>query len=438
MLSVFCDQSFMPSDAIPFPAPAPFASPTPKPGEIWSLRRTLHSPSPNTESEPYSDPAQRFLRGEFPDHYAMIVKVLAPEIDPEEAWQTVSVMVLSAQTEYLSDVDILIPATVSGMSQDLVAETWHVLPMLGCNLQQPTGARFPRAIYDQLMTIGDRPLTLFSPNTQAFHQQEIAWSDVLSIPFAAYQTYLRSLQWANVLLTQTLQAEQSIQSLTLTPINPNRAVQLSRWFQGVFEPAWVAIETLTSTETLHLAIATRQSEETNAAEVTELLRLLESEQSEIQRRRLLKQLGELAKGNSEAIAALTRLLRSTQDDETLWAAVESLWQIDPGNPLAGVRRVRLIDLGLQVAARTVALAVAMIPRPDQRIGVMLRVYPTGDEPFVPEELKLILSDSSQRSYEVSARRNDLYIQLKFNGHRGEAFSVQVSLGEAFIVENFVM
>ena len=98
----------------------------------------------------------------------------------------------------------------------------------------------------------------------------------------------------------------------------------------------------------------------------------------------------------------------------------------------------MVDLGLQVAGQTVALAVAMIQRSDQQIGVMLRIYPTGDEPYVPEHLKLILFDDSRQAYEVIARRNDLYIQIKFNGHPGEPFSTQVSLGEASVVEDFML
>lgn len=34
------------------------------------------------------------------------------------------------------------------------------------------------------------------------------------------------------------------------------------------------------------------------------------------------------------LLALINLLQTTQNDETLWTAVESRWQIDPGNPAA--------------------------------------------------------------------------------------------------------
>jgi hypothetical protein len=439
MLSISDYHPFMSSDASQFPPSRPLscAPSLPKPGQIWSLCKTLRSPLSQDGIDPaslYSIPAQQFLQGEFPAHYIMVIRELESEIEPEEAWQTVSVMVLSEQTEYLSDVDVLIPASLSGLDKDLLAETWHVLPMLGCNLQQPLGARLSRAVYDGLMTLGDRdqglaiappniealglgiapPLTHQQPDIKAFHRQEIAWSDVLIIPFAAYQTYVRSLQWADVVLAKTLQVEQELQALKVTPLRAiaaSRMVRLSHWLRQEFEPGWLAIESLAQVRISHLgAVPSRQ--------VIENADPLED--------------------NPNEISALVDVLRSSQDDETLWAAVERMWQVDPdnsANSAAGVRRVRFITL---TGGRTVALVVSVIQRVDQRIGVMLRVYPTGEERYVPEDLKLFLFDDVRQGYEVLARQNDLYIQLKFNGHRGEFFRVQVVLEATSIVEDFMM
>jgi hypothetical protein len=374
-------------------------------------------------------------------------------------------MVLSPETINLSDIDIVLPASLSGLDHDVLAETWHILPMLGCNLQTRHGDRLPRAIYDCLMTIGDAhqdsslprptaaviqslrltiapPLNHQQPQIQAFHQREIAWSDVLRLPFQAYQTHIRALQWADSALTKTLQVEQILQQLTVTPLTRvipiPRCIALGQWLQNRFEPEWLAIEQLIATGTLHLVTAARAAEADDAQEIAELIPQLSPDHPETQRRRAAKQLGPIGQGNPTVIQALIALLRSTDDDETLWAAVESLWQIDPGNPAAGVRRVRLLDLGLQVSGRTVALAIAILQRQDQRLGIMLRVYPTENEPYVPEDLKLILIDEANQTYEVSARRNDLYIQLKFNGTPGERFGVQVKLGEAQMTEEFLL
>jgi Protein of unknown function (DUF1822) len=447
-----------------FPSANPAASPTPQPGEIWQLARTIRRPQDNPL--PYSLPAQRFLRGELPDRYVMIIRERSPETDPAETWQSFTVMVLSPETNHLSDIDVLIPTSLSGLEQDVLAETWHILPMLGCNLQARCGNRIPRDVYDCLITIGDAhqdgsppqstapeiqslgltiapPLTHQQPQIQAFHQREIAWSDVLRLPFQAYQTHIRALQWADSALTKTLQVEQILQQLTVTPLTrvvpTPRRIALGQWLQNRFEPEWLAIEQLIATGTLHLVTAARAAEADDAhPEIAELIPQLSPDHPETQRRRAAKQLGPIGQGNPTVIQALIALLRSTDDDETLWAAVESLWQIDPGNPAAGVRRVRLLDLGLQVSGRTVALAIAILQRQDQRLGIMLRVYPTENEPYVPEDLKLILIDEANQTYEVSARRNDLYIQLKFNGTPGERFGVQVKLGEAQMTEEFLL
>ncbi|MBD2123518.1 DUF1822 family protein [Trichocoleus sp. FACHB-262] len=461
------------------------ALPTPKPGEVWELRREVQSPlkfSAQEQQSLYSIPAQRFLQGAPPTRYVMIVTTPEPPLDGEEAWPIVSVMVLSEETTFLSDVDLLIPSTMTGVGKDLLAETWHVLSMLVCNLQQRFGNRFSRAIYDGLITVGEGyhglvdqplsqqeiqalglsiapPLTHQQPPIKAFHQQEEDWSDVLRVPLAAYHTYLKSLGWADVVLTKTLQAEQELELFDSTPISEitfgNKRVSLKGWLQNFFDAGWVAIAELSSAGILHLApVACRQATDwegartipeagaedadENGEAIAEPIRQLSPDHNETQRRRAAKQLGELAQGSPDAIQALVDLLRSTQDDETLWVAVESLWQIDPGNPAAGVRRVKLIDLGLQVAGQPVALAVAAIQKSDQRIGVLLRVYPTGDEPYLPAALKLILLDEARQRYEVSARRTDLYIQLKFNGHSGEPFSVQVALAGTSVTEDFVI
>jgi hypothetical protein len=132
----------------------PSTSPTPQPGEIWELTRTIRSPRNPDQS--YSLPAQRFLRGEQPDRYVMIIRERSPETNAEDVWPTFTVMVLSPETINLSDIDIVLPASLSGLDHDVLAETWHILPMLGCNLQSRHGDRLPRAIYDCLMTIAVR------------------------------------------------------------------------------------------------------------------------------------------------------------------------------------------------------------------------------------------------------------------------------------------
>jgi hypothetical protein len=358
MLNPVCTKPVMPSDA---------KNLSPQPGEIWETDRG----------------------------YVMIVNQQA---------STFTVMGLSAEPS-----DAIIPAQISGLDQDLFADTTNIFRLSRPSLLHQRGDRLSRQRYDDLMTHGDN---------------------------------LEAQQWANVVLTRSLQIEQTLQQLNVTPLPRPRPIALSNWFKSQFEPAWVSVETLILSGQLHLTPATRGPEDRildpEELNIPNLIEQLASHHPEPQRRRAAKYLGTTTPGNPLVIQALVDLLRSTDDNETLWAAVESLWQIDPGNPAAGVRRLRLLDLGLQVSGRGVALAIAILQRQDQRLGIMLRVYPTENEPYVPEDLKLILLDEANQAYEVSARRNDLYIQLKFNGTPGERFGVQVKLGEAQMTEEFLL
>jgi hypothetical protein len=427
----------------------------------------------------------------------MIVKEPEPAVEQEKEWQIVSVMLLSLQTNFLSNVDLLIPSNISGVGRDLLAQTWHVLPMLARNLSHPVGQRLSRKVYDVLLTVGDyhhglvdeppsmQEIQLLGlkvgavsaeqqPEIQAFHRQEEAWTDVLRVPLAAYRTYLQTMKLTGAILDAALQLEQEFSEIAVGALDQPNAephdrtiatvvssapiktrVSLSQWFQNIFDAVW-RIEDFWVTQTALLALGSRSadhSHEVHSGYLEEISALIDQlspskmsfrairsvGQDEHKLRQAAKKLGEIGTGNSNAIQALISLMRTTQDDETLWTAVESLWQIDPGNPAAGVSRARLIDLGMQLAGHAVALAVAIIKKADQKVGVLLRVYPTGNEAYLPTALKLILLDESEQILrEVTARRADIYIQLKLSGQLGEQFSVRVALGDDSITEDFVI
>ncbi len=202
---------------------------TPQPGEIWEVSQDVKSPlalSWLEQQKLYSESAQRFLEGKSSPRYVIII-TQEPLVDPEEDWQEVSVMLLSSEAHFLSEVDLLIPTKVTAAGQDLLAETWHILPMLTCNLLQPVGRRLSREIYDVLMSVGDYYYGLVNeaPSLEtvqglglkigtvsgfpAFHQQEKAWSDVLCVPVAAYRTYLKGFLLTDAILNEALQLERA-------------------------------------------------------------------------------------------------------------------------------------------------------------------------------------------------------------------------------------
>jgi hypothetical protein len=111
-----------------------------------------------------------------------------------------------------------------------------------------------------------------------------------------------------------------------------------------------------------------------------------------QQRKAARRLGELAEGYQPAIQALIDLINTTQDEEVFWTAVESLATIAPDHPASGIRRIKRIDLGMQIDRQAVALSVAIIQRSDQNVSILLRVYPVEMAAYLPERLQLTLLD----------------------------------------------
>lgn len=445
----------------------------PQPGEIWELSRQIRyyqDFSSIEENKLYSSQALSFLRGNTPPRYVMIVTQPESEI--------VHVMVLSVETDFISDVDLLICADISGLTRNLLAETWHVQPMLVDNLSQPVGNRLSRQIYDTLLTVGDdfyglvnqQPQTdeieslglksgtkkaLDIPKIAFFHKREQAWSDILTVPVATYHAYIKSVNFTSKILQEQLQIEQELAEVDLaqnkiidllsTSLNKYHTL-VSRWFQNIFEPEWLNFSTLPNLANTYVGaqpIATRSYNNSplpaNPDEIAATIEQLSSANNEMQRQLAAKRLGEIAVGNSDAIQALVNLLRSASDDETLWIAVESLRKLDPENPVAGVRKVKLIDLGMEIAGKSVALAMAFLQKLDGDVGVFMQVYPTANDNYLPADLKLILlADSGEVLREITARRADIYLQLKFSCGMGESFTVQVALGNSTFSENFTI
>lgn len=127
-------------------------------------------------------------------------------------------------------------------------------------------------------------------------------------------------------------------------------------------------------------------------------------------------------------------IAQAQDDESLWAESDRLWQMAPEHPQAGVRRV--LDLGLFLGGRAIALLVGVLPQDNGQVAVLLRVAPL-EQLYLPQGLALSgLYPDGQAFARVEARASDNLIQLKFQAEKGEKFSVQVAIGDDQITEHF--
>ena len=171
--------------------------------------------------------------------------------------------------------------------------------------------------------------------------------------------------------------------------------------------------------------------------IRELIDRIYHSTDEHRRKQAAGRLAEVRTQNEEVIQALVYLIGNSKNEETRWAAAESLWAIDPGNPAANIRAIK--DLGILLSGHPVALMTAMLDKDNGKTAVLLRLYPMRGQMFLPPGLQLTVFDEDGNLFlEAEAREADNYIQLKFSGDREEMFSVRVALGEAEIMEDFVI
>ncbi len=144
----------------------------------------------------------------------------------------------------------------------------------------------------------------------------------------------------------------------------------------------------------------------------------------------------------ETTTKLSQWLQGVIDES--WQAIDTL--ISPEANLAfstrnievATKRAKLIDLGMQLRNKTVALLVNITEETDEKLCIYTQLHPTGGEKYLPPNIKVtLLSKAGKNLQQVEARGQDNYIQLKpFKGERGKRFSIEVSLENLSVRENF--
>ena len=102
------------------------------------------------------------------------------------------------------------------------------------------------------------------------------------------------------------------------------------------------------------------------------------------------------------------------------------------------RRGKLIDLGMQLEDRAVALLITVTPEVSEKVGILVQLYPTGGARHLPANLQLTLLNKTDKPLQSTRSRDgDSYIQLKsFKGKAGTRFGIEVSMGDSIIREDF--
>ena len=152
-------------------------------------------------------------------------------------------------------------------------------------------------------------------------------------------------------------------------------INLGQWFQEVFESGWQSLDTLLNADSGNLAFSFRQNQ------------------------------------------------YSTQEENQ-----------------KAVKGVKLIDLDGKLANQSVALLVDLTIDTSQRAKVRVQLYPVKGQTYLPPKIKLTaLAPSGVKIAESIARSQDKLIQLKrFTCPTGKSFSIQVTLDDFSITENFLM
>jgi len=291
------------------------------------------------------------------------------------------------------------------------------------------------------------------PEIQVFHQAETDWAAILTVPVAAYRAYQKALAVTDTIFEMALQLEREFQgNSSAREATETKAVHLEREFQSSF-----SAREATKTKAVHLerefqsSFSAREATETKAVHLSQWFEgIVETGWQKLEEIvgiysanpafnfRKAADRSATPSDNSQQIADLINLLSTTSDEDTLWTAVDDLRRIDPEHPALGIRNAEQINLGDPPDGNTVALSVALMQRPDQEIGILLRVYPIG-ETYVPPDLELsLLDEEGETVLAVTARRTDAYIQIQLSGQTGEQFSAKIVLADSSITRNFLI
>lgn len=103
-----------------------------------------------------------------------------------------------------------------------------------------------------------------------------------------------------------------------------------------------------------------------------------------------------------------------------------------------IEKGRLLDLGQQSESKPIALVVGLIPVSEQEINIIVKVFPAGDQKYLPEELELMVLDDLGTCVMQATARSTKSIQLNFSSELGERFSIKVALGDVNFTEVFIV
>lgn len=107
-------------------------------------------------------------------------------------------------------------------------------------------------------------------------------------------------------------------------------------------------------------------------------------------------------------------------------------------PTQQVERVKLLSSELKQEGNSVALLVGLIPDKLPTIDISVEVYPTAGKTELPEDMELMILDDSGAAVMQAQARNSQTMRFNFSGEPGDFFRVKVVLGDISFTEAFVV
>ncbi len=289
---------------------------------------------------------------------------------------------------------------------------------------------FSSARVEQLLEQLGKP-TAYSPRLEVPFEQ---WAAIIEPDERRWQLYCRRMGKLPVKATSVVTGR----------------VNLNQWLhnlvddvQHIIENGWQSVEKavdemLMIEENLAYRSVDRSEPAFRDKAVPVLIDLLQTHSKDkTTRLRTLDLLGEIAYGDRDAIACLTKLIETADNNDIRRQASVTLGKIDPGNSKAGVRKAKKFDLGLRLDNHQVVLVVTLMPEDNRITNVNLRVYPTIGQAYLPPDLELIVfDDEGEILPPAKSRHSDKAIQLGIKCQHGDCFSVKIKLGDTSFTEDF--
>ncbi|MBW4490633.1 MAG: DUF1822 family protein [Trichocoleus desertorum ATA4-8-CV12] len=133
--------------------------------------------------------------------------------------------------------------------------------------------------------------------------------------------------------------------------------------------------------------------------------------------------------------------------EAGWQELETLLRPEALTPAFRVRSTvehsaqggKVIRLTTQVIQQSVILAMKLNPQSEGNINILVEVHPMSGQSYLPESLQMKVIDQHGTSV-MQATAGDINqnIQFDFNAEAGEQFGVELILGDANVIEEFVV